>query len=58
VQSGEPLLLIAAGTRGITPVRATLNWTPVLAHATTHRVAAFYAARSAGDGRPCFSCVC
>jgi hypothetical protein len=32
------LLLLAVGARGIAAARAALNWTPVLAHATQHKV--------------------
>lgn len=33
LEAGHPLLVLAAGVRGIAPVRAALSWTPVLAHA-------------------------
>ena len=33
--------------RGIAPLRAALEWTPVQAHATAHKVNLFYAAKSA-----------
>jgi ferredoxin-NADP reductase len=39
-------VLVAAGTRGIAPLRAALAWTPVQAHAGTHGVSLFYAAAS------------
>jgi hypothetical protein len=38
LEGGHPLLVVAAGVRGIAPVRAALSWTPVLAHAGSCRV--------------------
>ncbi|KAI3438700.1 hypothetical protein D9Q98_001120 [Chlorella vulgaris] len=46
LEAGHPLLVIAAGVRGIAPVRAALSWTPVLAHAGSSRVNVFYIADS------------
>lgn len=46
LESGHPLLVVAAGTRGIAPVRAALSWTPVLAHAGSSAVSVFYVASS------------
>lgn len=46
LEEARPLVLIAAGPRGVAPVRAALSWTPVLAHATAHRVSLFYLADS------------
>lgn len=43
LEEGRPLLMIAVGSRGVAPVRAALNWTPVLAHASTHPCSVFYA---------------
>ncbi|KIY96852.1 hypothetical protein MNEG_11111 [Monoraphidium neglectum] len=40
------LLLLAVGARGIAAARAALNWTPVLAHATQHKVTCLYVTRS------------
>ncbi len=39
------MLLIAVGGRGLVPMRALLNWTPIQAHATKHRVACLYLTR-------------
>jgi hypothetical protein len=46
LEAGHPLVVVAAGVRGIAPVRAALSWTPVLAHAGSSRVAVFYLADS------------
>ncbi|GBF91942.1 hypothetical protein Rsub_04666 [Raphidocelis subcapitata] len=40
------LLLLAVGARGVAAARATLTWTPVLAHATRHKVTCLYVTRS------------
>lgn len=37
-QEGRSLLLIGMGTKGIAPMRALLNWQPLLAHASSHQV--------------------
>lgn len=42
LEEGRPLLMIAVGSRGIASVRAALNWTPVLAHASAHPCILFY----------------
>lgn len=47
VEDGKPLLVISLGTRGIVPTRALLNWTPIQAHATKHRVCCLYVTKSA-----------
>ena len=47
LEDARNLLLIGADCRGIAPLRAALEWTPVQAHATAHRVRLFYAAQSA-----------
>ncbi len=39
-QSGQPLLAIGMGLRGMVPCRALLSWVPVLAHATRAKVRA------------------
>ena len=39
------MLLIAAGTRGLVPMRALMNWTPIQAHATKHKTACLYVTR-------------
>ena len=46
------MLLIAAGTRGLVPMRALMNWTPIQAHATKHKTACLYVTRwGRGGGR-------
>lgn len=47
LEEGRPLLLVCAGHRGIAPMRACIEWTPVQAHATASAVALVYAAPSA-----------
>ena len=47
LEDARDLLLIGADCRGIAPLRAALEWTPVQAHATAHRVRLYYAAQSA-----------
>jgi hypothetical protein len=42
MEEGRPMLCVAVGTRGITPIRALLSWTPVLAHATMRKVSCLY----------------
>jgi len=44
LEENRPLLMIAMGARGIAPLHAVLSWTPVLAHATAHKVALYYVA--------------
>jgi hypothetical protein len=34
------------GLKGIAAIRAVLNWAPVQAHATSHRVTAYYVTKS------------
>eukprot|EP00798_Chlamydomonas_sp_ICE-L_P031293 gene31293-6441_t len=46
LEEGRPLILLCASTRGIVPMRALLNWTPIQAHATTHKVTALYVTKS------------
>jgi hypothetical protein len=38
LEEGRNLLLLAVGARGIAAARAALNWAPVQAHATRHKV--------------------
>ena len=38
--------LAGAGARGMGPLRALLEWTPVQAHATAHKVTLIYASAS------------
>lgn len=40
------ILVLAVGLKGIAAVRSALNWAPVQAHASSHRVAAYYVTRS------------
>uniref|UniRef100_A0A383VD77 FAD-binding FR-type domain-containing protein n=1 Tax=Tetradesmus obliquus TaxID=3088 RepID=A0A383VD77_TETOB len=40
------ILAIAVGLRGIAAIRAVLNWAPVQAHATSHRVSCVYVTKS------------
>ncbi|BDA47799.1 hypothetical protein COCOBI_11-0560 [Coccomyxa sp. Obi] len=47
LEDARNLLLIGAGCRGIAPLRAAIEWTPVQAHSTAHRVTLFYFAPSA-----------
>ena len=47
LEDARNLLMIGADCRGIAPLRAALEWTPVQAHATAHKVNVYYAAKSA-----------
>lgn len=47
LEDARNLLLIGAGCRGIAPLRAAIEWTPVQAHSTARRVTLFYFAPSA-----------
>jgi hypothetical protein len=40
------ILALAVGLKGIAAIRAVLNWAPVQAHATSHRVTAYYVTKS------------
>ncbi len=44
-EDSRPLLLIGMGARGMGPLRAALEWTPVQAHATANPVTLFYVAQ-------------
>lgn len=46
LEESRNLLLLAVGARGIAASRAVLNWTPVQAHATQHKVTCLYVTRS------------
>eukprot|EP00983_Pelagomonas_calceolata_P028868 904965-Pelagomonas_calceolata.AAC.3 len=48
VRSGQPLLAIGMGLRGMVPCRALLSWVPVLAHATRAKVSEHHMGASAG----------
>eukprot|EP00887_Chlorella_sp_A99_P000932 scaffold5.g932.t1 len=39
LEESRPLLMVGVGCRGMAPLRAALSWAPVLAHATTQRIA-------------------
>ena len=41
-EDSRPLLLIGMGARGMGPLRAALEWTPIQAHATASPVSLFY----------------
>ena len=41
-EDSRPLLLIGMGARGMGPLRAALEWTPVQAHSTANPVTLFY----------------
>jgi hypothetical protein len=45
-QEQRNILALAFGLKGIAAIRAVLNWAPVQAHATSHRVTAYYVTRS------------
>lgn len=45
-QEQRNILAIAVGLRGIAAMRAVLNWAPVQAHATSHRVSCVYVTKS------------
>ena len=38
LQEKRPIVMVGVGTRGITPLRAALNWAPLQAHSTEHKV--------------------
>jgi hypothetical protein len=46
LQEQRNILAIAVGLRGIAAIRAVLNWAPVQAHATSHKVSCFYVTKS------------
>lgn len=46
VQEQRPILAIAVGFRGMAAMRAVLNWAPVQAHATSHKVTCYYVTKS------------
>jgi hypothetical protein len=45
-QEQRNILAIAVGLRGIAAIRAVLNWAPVQAHATSHKVSCYYVTKS------------
>jgi len=47
LEEGRSLLIVAHGTAGMAAARAALSWAPVLAHASTQKVACFASAPSA-----------
>ena len=44
-EDSRPLMLIGMGARGMGPLRAALEWTPIQAHATANPVTLFYVAQ-------------
>jgi hypothetical protein len=46
LQEQRNILALAVGLKGIAAIRAVLNWAPVQAHATSHRVTAYYVTKS------------
>lgn len=46
LQEQRNILAIAVGLRGIAAIRAVLNWAPVQAHATSHKVSCFYVTKA------------
>ena len=44
-EDSRPLLLIGMAARGMGPLRAALEWTPIQAHATANPVVLFYVAQ-------------
>jgi hypothetical protein len=46
LQEQRNILAIAVGLKGIAAIRAVLSWAPVQAHATSHRVTAYYVTKS------------
>ncbi|KAF5841870.1 hypothetical protein DUNSADRAFT_10576 [Dunaliella salina] len=49
LESGQPLLVIGMGLRGMVPCRALLSWVPVQAHATRAKVSCLYLTPSPQD---------
>lgn len=45
-EESRPLLMLAMGSRGMGPLRAALEWTPIQAHATANAVSLFYVTES------------
>lgn len=46
LQEQRNILALAVGLKGIAAIRAVLSWAPVQAHATSHRVTAYYVTKS------------
>lgn len=46
LQEQRNILALAVGLKGIAAIRAVLNWAPVQAHATSHKVTAYYVTKS------------
>lgn len=46
LEEKKDLVMIGVGARGVIPLRAVLSWTPILAHATAHKVTCFYVTSS------------
>jgi len=49
LEEGRSLVMIAQGTAGIAALRPCVEWTPVQAHATEHRVTLIYLCKGAGS---------
>ena len=45
-EESRPLLMLGMGARGMGPLRAALEWTPIQAHATANAVSLFYVTES------------
>lgn len=46
LQEQRNILALAIGLKGIAAIRAVLNWAPVQAHATSHKVTCYYVTKS------------
>lgn len=46
LQEQRNILALAVGLKGIAAIRAVLSWAPVQAHASSHRVTAYYVTKS------------
>ena len=45
-EESRPLLMLGMGARGMGPLRAAMEWTPIQAHATANAVSLFYVTES------------
>lgn len=45
-QEQRNILALAVGLKGIAAIRSVLSWAPVQAHATSHKVTAYYVTKS------------
>jgi len=46
LQEQRNILALAIGLKGMAAIRAVLNWAPVQAHATSHKVTCYYVTKS------------